>query len=277
MIFDAHFSMWEGAHFFAKDLDFVSWDNCPVWGKPYVRHNAGFAADLMRGVKKKNFWIMEQTAGPGGWGSFGRNTRPGELRNIAYQQLAHGADGQIWFRWRTCTAGREQYWHGLLGHDGKALRRYKEAAQTAGEYHKLAPHLEGTTLRPQAAIIYDYDSLWATRIQPGFKNNDYHKNIDRYCESLFRAGAGTDAISIQDDFSAYRLILAPGLYVVPDWLADKVEEFVRKGGVFMTDMRAAVKDETSLCHERTLPGKLSGPLGITIEEYEAIDEDAITQ
>ena len=114
----------------AEDLDHVSWDNYPVWGKPDIPYDASAMADLMRGLKRKNFWIMEQTAGPGGWGSFGRNPRPGEIRKVAYQQLAHGADGQLWFRWRTCTAGREQYWHGLLGHDGKGLRRYKEAAQT---------------------------------------------------------------------------------------------------------------------------------------------------
>ena len=46
----------------------------------------------MRSLKKKNFWIMEQTAGPGGWGVYGRNPRPGEIRKIAFQQVAHGAD-----------------------------------------------------------------------------------------------------------------------------------------------------------------------------------------
>ena len=92
----------------------------------------------MRGLKRKNFWIMEQTARPGGRSSFGRNPRPGEIRKIAFQQVANGADGMVWFRWRTCTAGREQYWHGLLGHDGKPLRRYREAAQTAQECHRLA-------------------------------------------------------------------------------------------------------------------------------------------
>ncbi|MCY3023503.1 MAG: beta-galactosidase, partial [Planctomycetota bacterium] len=117
----------------AADLDFVAWDNYPVWGKPDIPYDASAAADVMRGLKRQNFWIMEETAGPGGWGAFGRNPRPGEIRKIAYQQMAHGSDANIWFRWRTCTAGREQYWHGLLGHDSKPLRRYKEAARYAAE------------------------------------------------------------------------------------------------------------------------------------------------
>lgn len=98
---------------------------------------------------------MEQTAGPLGWSIFSRNPQPGELRKICYQQLAHGADGEVWFRWRTCTVGREQYWHGLIGHDGKAGRRYEEAAQVAREYRQLAPYFAGTTLWADVAIIYD--------------------------------------------------------------------------------------------------------------------------
>ena len=40
--------------------------------------------------------------------------------------------------------------------------------------------------------------------------------------------------------------------------------------MLVTDCRTGVKDETSLCHDRTLPGLLSDPLGIVIEEYEAL-------
>ena len=258
---------------FAEDLDFVSWDNYPVWSRPDVPYNASMAADLMRGLKRKNFWIMEQTSGPGGSTTFGRNPRPGEIRKVAYQQLAHGADGQVWFRWRTCTAGREQYWHGILGHDGKPLRRYKECAQVAGEYHKLAKHLAGTMVRAKVAFIHDYDSHWATRIQPGFEGNNHQAAITRYYQAVFRAGVNADMIPPGADFSKYRVIFAPALYVMPDELAERLTEFVAGGGVLVTDCRTGVKDATNLCHERTLPGLLAEPLGITIEEYESLAEE----
>ena len=257
----------------AADLDHVSWDNYPVWGKPDVRYGAAAGADVMRGLKKKNFWIMEQTAGPGGWGTFGRNPRPGEIRNISCQQLARGADGTIWFRWRTCTAGREQYWHGLLGHDGRPLRRYREAAQTAGEFHRLAGELEGTTVKSAIAMIYDYDSIWALRLQPGYSGNTFHNAMHRYYNALFRAGVNVDMIRATDDFSKYRAILAPDLHVLPDAVAKALDRYVRRGGILLTDCRTGVKDETNLCHERTLPGLLRDALGITIEEYDALPEN----
>ncbi len=254
----------------AEDLDFVSWDNYPVWGKPREMLDAGMAGDLMRGLKGKNYWIMEQTAGPGGWGSFGRNPWPGEIRLVAYQQLAHGADGQIWFRWRTCTAGREQYWHGLLGHDGVPGRRYAEAAQTAREYHALAPHLDGTTIQSDVAFIYDYDSIWALRFQPGFTENNYVQAMGRYYNALKRTGIDVDVIPPSGDFSKYKAVFAPDLHVLPDTLAQRLVDYVRNGGVLLADCRTGVKDETNLCHPRTLPGLLTAALGIRIPEYESI-------
>ncbi len=254
----------------AEDLDVVSWDNYPVWGKPEFPYDAAGAADLMRGLKRKNFWIMEQTAGPGGWGDFGRNVRPGELRKIAYQQVAHGADAMIWFRWRTCTVGREQYWHGLLGHDGVPGRRYREAAETAKELTAMWPLLEGTTVKAKIAIIYDYESIWATRFQKSFPDNSWHLHLRLFQGALLRAGHNCDYVRPGQDLSGYQVVVAPQLYLLPDALARQLGSFVERGGVLVTGLRTAVKDEHSRCHARTLPGLLSAALGIRIDEYESI-------
>lgn len=254
----------------ARDLDFVSWDNYPVWGALEIPYDAAGAADLMRGLKRRNFWIMETTAGPGGWGEMGRNVRPGELRKVALQQVAHGADGLIWFRWRTCTVGREQYWHGLLGHDGLPGRRYREAQATAQELHRLWPELEGTTVPARVAILYDYDSLWATRFQKSFPDNHWQQYLRRFQAALVRAGVPCDLIHPDQDLSGYRLVVAPQLFVLPDARAQRLAAFVRAGGVLLTTLRTGVKDEYSRCHARTLPGLLSDVLGIRIEEYEAL-------
>ncbi len=254
----------------AKDLDFVSWDNYPVWGAPDMRYDASLAADLMRGIKGRNFWIMEQTAGPGGWASIARNPRPGEIRAVAHQQVAHGADGMVWFRWRTCTAGREQYWHGLLGHDGKPGRRYREAARTASELKKLAPVLAGTTVDARVAIIYDYDSIWAQDYQPGYAEGAAQNAIRRYHRALFRAGVNVDLVPPSADLSRYRAVFAPHLFVMPDELARRLDAWVRQGGVLVADIRTGVKDGTNLCHDRTLPGLLGPAMGIRIDEYEGL-------
>jgi len=258
----------------ARDLDFVTWDNYPIWSnKPDIPYGASLAADVMRGLKGKNFMIMEQTAGPCGWGAFGRNPWPGEIRKIAYQQIAHGSDGQIWFRWRTCTAGREQYWHGLLGHDGKPLRRYNEAAQTAKEFRKLEDYLRGTTIESDVAILYDYDNLWSLNFQPGYAGNSLQAAIMRYYNALYRAGVNVDIVNRRANLAKYKLVLAPDLSLMPDETAHKLSQYVENGGILLADCRTGIKDCNNLCHERTLPGLLSPVLGIRIEEYSALGTD----
>ena len=255
-----------------RDLDFVSWDNYPALSRSSQPYAASMTADLMRGIKRKNFWIMEQTAGPLGWGVFTDTPLPGEIRKISYQQLAHGADAQIWFRWRTATAGREQYWHGLLGHDGRPLRRYQEAARVASEYRKLEQMLQGTTVQADVAIVYDYESIWSLAGQPGYAGNNYARVLSRYYNALFRAGINVDLISPDADLAGYKLVLAPDLIVLPDARARKLITYVEQGGVLLTDIRTGVKDENNLAHERTLPGLLSEVLGIEIEEYGSLED-----
>jgi len=262
----------------AEDLDFVAWDNYPVWGKPEFKYNAACAADHTRGLKRKNFWIMEQTSGPGGWDTINRNPRPGEIRNIAFQQVAHGADAIIWFRWRTCTAGREQYWHGILGHDGIPGRRYRECTQTAGDLHRIEKELAGTTIKPDVAILCDHDSRWAFETQVAYTNNNLPAAIRRYYDAFMRAGINVDIVRPTDPLAGYKIIVAPQLLVLPDATARRLESFVKKGGVLLADIRLGVKTETNLCYHRRLPGLLAKTLGIEIEEYEGIGDapDGVT-
>ncbi len=257
----------------AADLDFASFDSYPGYpgvGPPDVPYGTAAACDQTRGLKGKNFWIMETTAGPTGWGEFGRAPRPGELRKTFWHHVAHGADAQLFFRWRTCTAGREQYWHGLLGHDGKIGRRYQEAAKIGREVEQLAPFLEGTTSQPPVALIYDYDSRWATEIEPSVAGNNYVAGVQRYYNALLRAGTNVDIVPPDRDLSAYHVVFAPQLHVLSDETAQRLSDFVQAGGVLVADTRTAVKTETNLCHERTLPGLLTDAFGIQIEEYEAV-------
>jgi beta-galactosidase len=121
-------------------------------------------------------------------------------------------------------------------------------------------------------MIYDYASIWAVRIQPGFGKNNYHEALRRYYDALMRAGVNVDMIRPTDDFTRYRAIVAPDLYILPDAVARALSDYVSGGGVLVTDCRTGVKDETGLCHARTLPGLLSDALGIEIQEYEAIPD-----
>jgi len=114
-----------------RDLDIISHDNYPAM--PASRFlmeesvpSVSCGLDVIRGIKNQNFWIMEQQSGPSGWSTFSGIPKPGQIRLWTYQAIAHGAEGILYFRWRPCLYGTEQYWYGILDHDGIPRRRYKE-------------------------------------------------------------------------------------------------------------------------------------------------------
>jgi beta-galactosidase len=269
------FSPWVDYYDLAGDLDFVSWDcyyNYSSWSERLNNYSLQAAGhDLMRSLKKRNFWIMETSAGPVGNRMFSRNLRPGELRRMGYQTVAHGADGLLWFRWRTSLYGFEQYWHGLLGHDGVPGRRYREASLTSDELQKLSGEIEGSRVKSEVAIFYSYDDRWAFEIQPNFEKFDYVSHLLCYYKALQKEGVNVDFTHLNSSLDGYRLLILPAPYIVREEAVQKLKEFVNKGGILLLTFRSGVKNEDNIPTEKTLPGLFRDLAGVRVEEYEALE------
>lgn len=258
----------------ARDLDLVAWDNYPrtQW-KMSAEADLSFLAlghDTMRGLKKKNFWMMEQQAGSGGWESVSVSPRPGELRLWAYQALAHGADGMIFFRWRTARFGTEQYWHGLLDHDGTAGRRYAEIKQMGGEINKIGDQVIDSTIKSQVAILLSYDSRFAFQIQANNPQFNYRDQFHSFYRKLYKRNILVDVIDPIGDLSSYKLVIVPSLHILTDRAAENLKRFVEGGGVAVLTLRSGVKDESNMVVNSRLPGILAGISGVTVEEYDSL-------
>ena len=90
----------------------------------------------------------------------GKTPEPGQLRLWTYQALAHGGEGIIYFRFQALPYGMEQYWYGILDHDGIPRRRYEEISQTGRELSILAPYIEKGKNIYDALVVKDYDNVW---------------------------------------------------------------------------------------------------------------------
>ncbi len=260
----------------AQELDVVGHDyyyNNSPWGNRFrVASYEAAAMDLMRSVKKRNFMVTETPSGPIGCEYFLRNLRPLEMRRMNFQAVGHGADGLLWFRWRTCRHGVEQYTHGLLGHDGIPGRRYADGARIAGEFHRLWPRLDGSTVRADMAIIYTYDNRWAMHIQPNAKGFDYFDHLFQYHRALKAEGVNVDFVQPGEDLSRYRVVVLPAGYLLTPDFAAQLAGFVGNGGRLLITTRSGVKDPDNIAHALTLPGPLRELAGIRLEEYEALLE-----
>ena len=257
-----------------KDLDFVSWDNYPnmQWGVPTYKEVA-MAHDLMRGCKGKNFWVMEQQSGPCGWSVLGDTPKPGQLRLWTYQSAAHGADAILYFRWRACTFGAEEYWYGILDHDAVPRRRYREVQQTGAELKKLSGLIAGSKVVTDTAIIKSYDNLWSHRFQPHNSKFDYGALLQSYYNALASTNINTDVTGIGSDISKYRLVFMPAFNLMNEDIKAKVESYVRNGGNLVLTFRSGTRTWNNSMTVKTLPGDFMELAGVEIEEFDSINGD----
>ncbi|MFA9464897.1 MAG: beta-galactosidase [Velocimicrobium sp.] len=270
-LLDAAVNSGTGIDYFklSNELDFVSWDN-------YIEFQWGIAKDatvsrdhaLLRSYKKKPFWVMEQQSGPCGWSKLGPAPTPGKLRMWTYQAVANGADTVVYFRWRACPFGTEQYWHGILNHDGKPNRRYEEISALGKEMEQISQSVG--TLMPTAkvAIIKSFDCEWSHSIHEHVENFQYDNVLLSYYKPFYEMGIAVDFVEPGEDLERYELVLAPALIMITKEEKVNLENYVKKGGNLLLSYRSGIKDETNNMLMETVPGVFREMAGVEVYDYD---------
>lgn len=221
------------------DLDIASWDSYPLGflsdripadpdhKRRFVRQGdpdfQAFHHDLYRAVGARRsggqgaggrWWIMEQQPGPVNWAPYNPDPLPGMARLWAWEAFAHGAEAVCYFRWRQAPFAQEQMHAGLLRPDSAPAQAFGEAEQVARE---LAAMPDAGTAKADVGLVFDYASDWAWEIQPQGRSFSYFWLVFHVYKGLRRLGLNVDILPPDTgDLSAYRLVLAPGLFTLSD-------------------------------------------------------------
>lgn len=255
-----------------RDLDFVSYDNYPISrygenGGEYYSH--AFHLDLMRGIKKKNFWIMEQLSGMlGSWAPMTDTPRPGMIEGYSLQAFAHGADTVLHFRWRTAISGAEMHWHGIIDHSNVPGRRYQEFAHLC-ERSLALQEIAGAKTLSKVALLYGAQQEYALKIQPQHQGFHYLNQLKAYHEAFTAMGVNVDIVSWQSDISSYEVVVAPTLYLVDDEVTRALYSFTKQGGTLVLTNRSGVKNRDNSCIMQPLPTVFTELTGVHVKEYDA--------
>ena len=171
----------------------------------------GLQQDLYRAVGRGRWWIMEQQPGPVNWASYNPDPLPGMARLWAWEAFAHGAEVVSYFRWRQYHSAQEQMHAGLLRPDDQPAPAYHEAQQVADEIRALG--IGGEAGKARVAIVYDYESEWAWRIQPQARGFSHHAHVRAVYVPLRKRGIDVYILSPQtEDFSGYDVVMIPALF-----------------------------------------------------------------
>ena len=253
------------AYTVVQDLDFASWDDYVGEGQLDPVSN-GAIHDLNRGFLHKNFWVMETQPAFVNWAQVNN----GEVRAMAWNDIAHGAEAVEYWQWRSALNGQEQYHGTLLGADGTPVPLYDEVKQLGAEMQKAAPVLEGTTVESQVAILQDYDSRWAINWQRHNQDFDPIASLMSFYRPLHALARSVDIVADTSSLSRYKLVLAPALNVLTPAAAQNLKAYVEAGGHLVLGQRSAMKDEDNSLYPQRQPGPLADLLGARVEQFYAL-------
>lgn len=257
----------------ARSMDFVSWDNYPAPSDSPAA--TAFNHDLMRGLYgQKPFVLMEQTPSVTNWQPYNRLKRPGEMRLLSYQAVAHGADAVQFFQIRRSIGACEKYHGAVIDHAGRAdTRVFREVSQLGEELEKTGGmFLDGRT-PAKAAVVFDWDNWWAVEYSAGPSvRMKYLDTVRDYYQAAFALNVPVDIISVEDALEPYQIVIAPLLYMVKRGYEEKLRDYVRQGGIFVTSYFSGIVDEHDLVDDGGYPGRLRDLLGIWVEENDALPD-----
>lgn len=257
----------------SSELDFASWDN-------YIEFQWGIAKDetvsrdhaLIRSYKKKPFWVMEQQAGACGWSKMGPSPTPGKLRLWTYSAVANGADTVVFFRWRSALFGLEEYWSGIVGHDGKPGRRYQEISQVGKEMQKLNTVFGPLMPKSRVAIIKSFDCEWSHSIHRHVEDFQYDSYELDFYRAFYKLGVSVDFVKPSDKLDQYDLVLAPALIMIRDYELKNLSSYVREGGRLLISLRSGIKDEYNAMLPQTAPGIFTEMTGVMVSDFDPLLE-----
>ncbi|MCF7875465.1 beta-galactosidase [Candidatus Bipolaricaulota bacterium] len=256
----------------AQDLDLATWDHYPTEiRESYKEVSAGH--DLTYGVKDKPFWVMEEQCSYLTRDDLTPAPRPGETRMWTYQSIAHGADGIIYFRWRPCRFGDEQFHGGVLQHDGsRESPGYQEVKSVGNELAEVGTEIDGTVVEADVGIYYSFEQNWSMDTYRFHSPIDYEDEIASYYNALFAANVNVKFVSRNSDLNGLDLLIVPVLPMVDEFLQDKFESFVKEGGKLVGTFRTGIKDFDNHVTDKTFPGRLSELFGISIREFTPVKD-----
>ncbi len=272
----------------AKELDCTSWDAYPFLHNDYeslsdTLYDNAFNHVLYACMKKdRPFMLMESAPGLVNWSPYNKYKRPGIHALMSFQALSCGSDTVQYFQIRKGRGCSEQFHGALIDHLGTDDTRIFKEVEDLGQKLLRVKNIQGSVRKSEVAVIFEWDVRWAVKDSWALSNEtkNYDRTVMDAWKELAKMGCDPDIISSDDDFSEYKMIVAPMLYLLHDGVGEKIKEYVEGGGQFIATYFTGYVDKDTLCYLGGFPGQgLSEVFGIISEEIDTLypkDSNEIT-
>jgi beta-galactosidase len=269
---------------FTGVCDRMAWDAYPtLHGDESWRQVPGlsFIHDLYRSLKGGlPFILMESTPSSTNWFQTPVLKPPGQHRQEMLLAIGHGADTAMYFQWRKGRGGYEKFHGAVVDHEGSDRTRvFQDVAGVGALLHKL-DDVVGTTVRPEVAVIHDWEVRWAlshsqgprrSRDGAGRFDKEYVTTAVDHYRPFWKLGVPVDVVESLASFDRYRLLVAPMLFLLKPGVGERLKAFVSGGGTLLLTYHSGVVNENNLVWRGGGPGGgLRELAGVWAEEIDAL-------
>ena len=259
------------------ELDIASWDNYPYWhnethSDSYEGARRAFIHDINRSFLNKPFLLLESCPGATNWQTVNRLPKPGVVALQGMQAVAHGADSVQYFQIRKSLGASEKFHAAVIDHFASNETRNFKEVKALGEDLTHLDDVIGSMPDTKVAVIYDWEQKWALdSVQSiNIHREDYADFCIQHYYQLWKRGISSDIIDMNQDLDKYDLVIAPMLYMVPEDLGTRLNDFVSSGGTLVTGPFSGIVDENQHAYTNGRPGPLKEAAGIWVEDIDGL-------
>jgi len=144
---------------------------------------------------------------------------------------------------------------------------------------RIGPEIVDLKASHPVALLYSNDSRRGTDYMPFLVSQPagdmpwshpagYDLEMRRLYRALYRLNVGVDFIFPEtEDFSAYKVIVVPPLYIASDALLERLANYARAGGHLVLTLKSGFCDEYSTVRHEMAPGPLREAAGFHYQEF----------
>ncbi len=260
-------------------LDVISWDSYPAWhcdtdkdSEWDIALEASFRFDFSRSLKRQPFLLMESTPSTTNGFAVSKLKKPGMHLLSSMEAIASGSDSVQYFQWRQSLGAYEKFHGAVLTHNGSEDTRVFREVTEVGDKLKELSFLKNTGTDSQVAIIYDWENMRALDEQKNLRRKDkgFEEIVREHYEALIKNYVSVDVIDQSADFSGYKLLVAPMLYLFMPGTYENIRKFIAEGGTFVMTFYSGIVNENDLAFECFPPFSLNDVFGVKSEEIDSL-------
>ena len=128
--------------------------------------------------------------------------------------------------------------------------------------------LASQQVHSQVGILFSYENIWALEIDSKPAQLDGWSVLRPWHQALIEQNIPLDFVHPEDDFSQYKVLIAPLLYQISQAQAERLRTFVQSGGTLLMTYFSGVTDLNERIWLGGYPALLQDVLGIKVEEWQ---------